>query len=153
MKSAASVASPLRFSQRPRAHRPRVLDGGWWPHSSDPGVELAGLVTAVNATRGIVTVITLHPDSWDPRPEQLSLDGRVVRLEWDPMLDPHALIATYGEGERLHLLVVPPGVRMSRAASALATASDAGNELDPSEILRRLTILPAARDAHASPSP
>src|SRR5690242_17603895 len=35
--------------------RRSLLDGGWWPRSSDPVAELPGLILAIDARRGPVT--------------------------------------------------------------------------------------------------
>jgi len=134
------VAPPLRLSLRPPGRRQRVLDGGWWPRSHDPGAELPDLITALNASRGMVHHVMLHADAWSPRPRRLSVDGRTVLIGWVRSLDPQVVSATYGNDDRLDLLVVPPRANMTRAAAALAAAADAGNTLRASDILRRLSI-------------
>jgi hypothetical protein len=134
------AAPPLRLSVQPPAHRRRVLDGGWWPRSQDPRAELPSLITALNASRDVVTQVLLNMDAWSPRPHRLNIDRRTVRIGWVQTLDPHLIVAICGNGDRLNLLVVPPRTNMTSAAAALAAAADGGNTLRASEVLLRLSI-------------
>jgi len=140
MTSAASTGMaptqyvrPLRLSLRPRAYRPRALDGGWWPHSLKPETELPGLVTAL-ASRGAVTRITLNPAGWASAPASLAVDGHTVSLDWVPTQDEHLVVVTVPDGT-IELLVVPPRTSMTQAASALAAASHPTNSLTASQII------------------
>jgi hypothetical protein len=103
---------------------------------------------ALNASRGVVHHVMLDVDAWSATPRQLSVEGRTVLIGWVRSLDPQVISATYGNDDRLDLLVVPPRANMRRAAAALAVAADAGNTLRASDILRRLSIkLPASAAA------
>jgi hypothetical protein len=101
-------------------------------------------VTALNDSRDEVTRIALHPDSWDPRPDEVTVDGRSVRLDWLRSVDPYAVGVTRGAHERLELLVVPPHTRMTHAAAAMAAACASAGELRPSDILRSLSVVSSA---------
>jgi len=127
------AARPLRLSLRLRAHRPRVLDGGWWPHSQIAEAELPGLVTAL-AGRGAATRIALNPAGWESAPASLVVDARTIHLDWVPTQDQQLVVVTVPNGT-IALLVVPPRASMTQAASALAAASDPGNSLTASQII------------------
>src|SRR5260370_974608 len=43
---------PARPRMHPPASRRTLLDGGWWPRSTDPVAELPGLILAIDALRG-----------------------------------------------------------------------------------------------------
>lgn len=115
-----------------------MLDGGWWPHSRNPIAELPVLVTALTG-RGVVTRLTLG-SGWSPAPESLTVDAHIVLVEQAAAQDPNLIVAMSETGDRLELLVVPPGVSMTRAAAALAVAADPTNTLGASDILRGLAI-------------
>ncbi|TCO44535.1 hypothetical protein EV646_110249 [Kribbella antiqua] len=52
-----------------------LLDGAWWPRSTDPVAELPGLVLALDAVHGAITRLMLHGN-----------DGTAIRVDW-PWMD------------------------------------------------------------------
>ncbi len=57
-----------------------ILDGGWWPRSTDPFAELPGLVLALGNRFGPVRQLMLNSETWDSRPRRLAVGTRVIRL-------------------------------------------------------------------------
>jgi Family of unknown function (DUF5994) len=132
-------------SSKPRLHlvpvraSRAVLDGGWWPRSTDPAAELPGLVLALSELYGPIRQLMLNRDSWDARPRLLVVDARVVRVGWFASVDPALIIATTDHGDQFDLLVVPPGTAESPARDAMARAAD------PADTMRAPGILAAIR--------
>jgi hypothetical protein len=75
----ATEPSTPRLRLQPGA-APELLDGGWWPRSTDPVAELPGLILALDAVHGPITRVMLHGNDWDSHPRRLAVDGRLVRL-------------------------------------------------------------------------
>ncbi|MGH3671343.1 MAG: DUF5994 family protein, partial [Pseudonocardiaceae bacterium] len=49
-----------RLRLKPSGSAGGVLDGAWWPRTTDPATELAALIEAVGAQRGTIHQITLN---------------------------------------------------------------------------------------------
>lgn len=105
----SNSAPPVpRLRLAPTLSRSTLLDGGWWPRSSDPVAELPGLILALGDRSGPVTRLMLGLAGWDSRPRRLDLAGRVVRLGWFTTQPVGLLTAICATGDRVDLLVVPP---------------------------------------------
>jgi hypothetical protein len=114
-----------------------VLDGGWWPRSWDPVVELPDLVVALSARYGAIRQLMLNSGSWDRRFRRLAVGEGVVRLGWFASVDPAVVIATTDGGQQIDLLVVPPGTGTAAAERAMTEAAD------PTDVRRAPAILVA----------
>src|SRR6266540_430195 len=81
-RAVASTSPPAvpRLCMEQTGGRPTLLDGGWWPRSTDPVAELPGLVLAIDKLRGPVTRLVLAADGWDSHPRRLGINGRMLRL-------------------------------------------------------------------------
>jgi hypothetical protein len=140
------VLTPARAGQT-------VLDGGWWPRSSDPVAELPGLVLALAARYGPIRQVMLTSTAWDSRFRRLAVGAGVVRMGWFATMDPALLIATTERGDQLDLLVVPPQTAPAAAEQAMATAADPTNTMRAPDILAvKATPRPTAENGH-SPDP
>jgi hypothetical protein len=104
-----------------------VLDGGWWPQSRDPVVEIAELL-AHFAPRRFGRVLVSAPD-WSALPAEVGTlpesDAHVVVLE--------------GADARLRLLVVPPELTTGQGEEALLAAASRGNAHSAESLLRTVT--------------
>jgi hypothetical protein len=118
-----------------------LLDGGWWPRSSNPVAELPGLILALDHLHGPVLRVVLHRGDWTHFPHLLGLAGRIIRLAY---FDSHpsglltAFSSTFVSG-RIDLLVVPAATRRDVATAAMNVAADQGNRLRALQILTYLT--------------
>jgi hypothetical protein len=101
-----------------------VLDGGWWPRSTDPEVELPGLVLVLSERYGPIRQLMLNRDVWDAWPRRLAVDARIVRIGWFASVDPALAIATTDHGDQLDLLVVPPETAEGPARDAMERSAD-----------------------------
>jgi Family of unknown function (DUF5994) len=133
-----SMPSASRVCLCPTPPGRRVLDGGWWPRSRDPAVELPKLIAGLNIHGdglGIVTRVALNPTVWDSAPPRTAIGDRIVPVGWLPTLDVDTIALTTSRHDRITLLVVPPEVTADSAASALALAALEDNTARPSAIL------------------
>src|SRR5689334_24087977 len=106
--TATSPAPPSRPRLRlqPGLSARTLLDGGWWPRSTDPAAELPGLILALDEKResfNPISRIMLSMADWDSsRPRRLRIGGpagrRVVRLGWFATMPAGLLTATSSRG-------------------------------------------------------
>jgi uncharacterized protein DUF5994 len=116
----------------------RVLDGGWWPRSRDPAVELPTLIADLNTHFGqhaIITRVALSLTAWDRTPHRVAAGDRIVPVGWFDTLDADTIALTTTRGDRAILLVVPPEATADSAAIALAMAALGERSAHPLAIL------------------
>jgi Family of unknown function (DUF5994) len=112
-----------------------VLDGGWWPRSTDPVAELPGLVLAIDVLRGPITRLLLATSTWDLRPSCLALQDRMLRLVYYVSQPPALLTAVCDNGERVDLLIVPPDTIGAVADAAMMYAASVTNRVPAQHII------------------
>ncbi|MGX7674364.1 DUF5994 family protein [Plantactinospora sp. DSM 117369] len=131
----------------PTGSRRTLLDGGWWPRSTDPVAELPGLVLAIDKLRGPVTRLVLAADGWDTHPRRLGLADRVLRLGYFSSQPISLITALCANGDRVDLLIVPPETASDTADAAMVLAAVTSNKVHPQHILLAVTTsTPAAVD-------
>ncbi|WP_250009788.1 DUF5994 family protein [Actinoplanes sp. M2I2] len=127
----------VRLRLDPHPSHTTVLDGGWWPRSTDVVAELPGLTAALAGLRGDVTHVLVNGDEWDlPHPRRAGTGGRAVRLGWFTS-QPAGLITImtdYGD-DRFDLLVIPPDASPKSADDALTAAADPADKRHTPELL------------------
>ena len=131
-----------------------LLDGGWWPRSADPAMELPGLILALDERHGPVTRIMIGMADWNSsRPRRLRVYGpsgsRVVRLGWFATMPAGLLTATCGSGERTDLLIIPPDSSEQDAQAAMDQTVQAGNRRHTPDLLAAITLPTAAGPRHS----
>jgi len=113
-----------------------LLDGGWWPRSTDPVAELPGLILSIDGIRGPVTGLVLSASGWSGHPRRLGVDDRVLRLGYFASQSPSLLTALCGyNGRRVDLLVIPPDTAAEIAEASMALAASATNVIQAQDIL------------------
>ena len=115
--------------------RRTLLDGGWWPRSTDPVAELPGLVLAIDRLHGLVISLVLAADGWDSHPRRLGVDGRVLRLGYFASQPTSLLTALCANGDRVDLLIVAPDTADGTALAAMALAATASNLIHAQHIV------------------
>jgi hypothetical protein len=133
-----SMSPAQRLCLRPTLPGPGVLDGGWWPRSRDPVVELPKLISDVNAHLGqfaVITRVALNLTAWDRTPRRIAVGDRIVPLGWFRAIDVDTITLTTTSRDRVTLLVVPPETTADSAAVALAMAAQGDSSAHPSAIL------------------
>ncbi|MEU8659403.1 DUF5994 family protein [Actinoplanes philippinensis] len=145
----ASVSPSPRLRLEPTGSSRTLLDGGWWPRSTDPVTELPGLVLAIDALRGPVTRLILSADGWDTHPGSLGVAGRILRLGYFTSQPLSLLTAICANRSRVDLLVVPPATAPAAAGAAMIVAATATNLIRAPHIPLTLSAPPvaAAEDA------
>ncbi|WP_433688349.1 DUF5994 family protein [Micromonospora carbonacea] len=113
-----------------------MLDGGWWPTSRDPVVELCSLVTALTAQRGgVIERIMLQPAAWARHPCRIGVGGAVVRVGWFTTLGAALVIITGRQDLRIDLAVIAPETPYAAATAAMFAASRPANTTRAADIL------------------
>ncbi|WP_144124258.1 DUF5994 family protein [Catellatospora sichuanensis] len=130
---------PARVSLTPRRADRAVLDGGWWPRSWNPAVELPALVTALSQRYGPIRHLMLNDATWPDHIRRLTVGSQVVRIGWFATQDPALAIALTARDEQLDLLVVPPSTPTAAAERALAAAADPADLTHAADIIAALT--------------
>jgi hypothetical protein len=117
----------VRLRLDPHPSRTTVLDGAWWPRSTDAVAELPQLVKALVELRGEITHVLLNTTDWDlPHPPRVAPGRGAPRLGWYTS-QPAGLITIiidFGR-DRFDLLVVPPDATEASADAAMTAAADA----------------------------
>jgi len=114
-----------------------LLDGAWWPRSTDPVAELPGLVLAIDSLHDPVTRLILNVHDWDSRPRRLAVAGRVVRVGYFASQPMSLLTAICGLNRgRVDLMIVPPGTAAEVADAAMLIAATGGNQVHAQDIIR-----------------
>jgi len=136
-KTQPKPAEAARLRMDPHPSRTTVLDGGWWPRSTDALAELPMLVDALAGLRGEITHVLLNAAEWDlPHARRAATGGRPVRLGWYTS-QPAGLVTVMSEfgRDRFDLLVVPPDASRASADTALTAAADAADKRRTPELL------------------
>jgi hypothetical protein len=149
-----SIAFPTTAPSTPRLRlvpsgsRRTLLDGGWWPRSTDPVAELPGLVLAIDVLRGSVTRVILSAAGWSEHPRHLGMDGRTLPLGFFASQPESLLTALCGyRGERVDLLVVPPTTPTRIAEASMALAASATGRIQAKDILATAAAVLAGTQA------
>jgi hypothetical protein len=124
--AAAARAAP-RIRLGPLSVRETLLDGGWWPRSTDIYTELPELVRAIDHLHGPVRRMVLSADGWADHPRHLRVDDRTIRLGFFSSQPSSLLTATCDGGHRVDLLVVAPGESAETAEAAMVMAATSDN--------------------------
>ncbi|WP_130510006.1 DUF5994 family protein [Krasilnikovia cinnamomea] len=134
--SVASVTRPSvpRLRLEPTGSRRVLLDGAWWPRSTDPVAELPGLVLAIDKVRGPVTRLVLAAAGWENHPRRLSMHGRVLRLGYFTSQPRGLLTAICANNERVDLLVVAPETASGTSDTAMILAATITNPVQARRI-------------------
>jgi hypothetical protein len=141
-KTVMSLSAPStpRLRMEPTRSRRTLLDGGWWPRSTDPVAELPGLVLAIDKLRGPVTRLVLSAEGWNSHPRRLGVAGRVLRLGYFTSQPTSLLTALCDNGNRVDLLIVPPDAR-GTADAAMVLAATTSNLVHAQHILLAASTL------------
>ncbi|GGN35511.1 hypothetical protein FHR83_006190 [Actinoplanes campanulatus] len=144
--TSASLSPPLppRLRMEPTGSSRTLLDGGWWPRSTDPVTELPGLVLAIGTLRGPVTRLILSADGWDTHPRRLGVAGRILRLGYFTSQPLSLLTAICANRSRVDLLVVPPHITDASADAAMILAATATNVIHAQHIPLTISAPPVA---------
>jgi hypothetical protein len=91
-----------------RIPRP-LLNGSWWPLSTDLGVELAVLLPALDHVRGPVKRLLLGVGGWKARPSRINADDRTVSVGYAAGQSPAMIKVFCVDGGSFTMRVTLPG--------------------------------------------
>ncbi len=112
------------------------LDGGWWPHSRDLGVELRELVDGFPPERGRVVRALYSPPDWESgTPRNLPVAAGRIKVGSFPHDDTHRVQLTMSDRSVWHLVVVPVHFEAGQGEEALLAATTRGNHHSASDLL------------------
>jgi len=145
----ASLSPPSipRLRLEPTRSPHTLLDGGWWPRSTDPVAELPGLILALDGLRGVITRLVLSADGWDGHPYRLDVSGRVVRLGYFASQPTTLFSAFCDNGSRIDLLIVPSETPTDVADAAMMLAASTGNLIQVRDLLTAARRTPSGSPA------
>ncbi len=115
--------------------RPPFLDGAWWPRGDALMPDVSALVEELLRRGTRITRIAYNPTLWHDAFRRQVADGRMIRLGWFHTMDPHLIVLTGTQGQRVDLLVVPSSTAPEVAARAMAAAADPHNAAPASDVL------------------
>jgi hypothetical protein len=129
---ASSAPMPAADGLRLRRRRPSVADGfadgGWWPRSRDLRSELTQLLSAFWPAGQEIARVVYNPSAWGPAPRELTVAGRVVRLDRSRAQEPPLLSLVDRSGAtRTDLIIIPPSTERRVAERVLALAQLGGD--------------------------
>lgn len=149
--TAPSTPPAPRLRLEPTGSTRTLLDGGWWPRTGDPALELPGVILAIDKLHGLVTRVVLSVEGWSPRPHALAVAGRRLRIGYFVSQPAALLTARCTDGGRVDLLVVPPRTPSRTAEAAMVLAATAGNRVHAQDLLAAAAGQPAARTGRVLP--
>jgi hypothetical protein len=116
---------PIRLRMSP-APGVGVMDGGWWPRSSDSVHELGELVDNFPVEHGRVVRARFSSPDWDATSRRIPTAPDATTAELSPQDDPHLIRLGLEDHRTLRLLVVPPGMSEQQGEEALLAAATPG---------------------------
>jgi hypothetical protein len=125
----------LRLKLKPKAPTTGYVDGAWWPRSLDLSTELPALLEVLAIRLGRIQRVSYHLTSWDSAPRRIEVDGQPVRLGGFHSQNPHTVDVIGLAGQRITLLVLPPGTAQAFAHQVLMTAGRRANIDSVNELL------------------
>ena len=149
--SSPSAVSTPRLRLEPTGSTRTLLDGGWWPRSSDPAAELPGLILAIDRVRGPVTRLILSIAAWTPRRGGRAVAGRYPGRGASPTHPPALLRAARARAGG-DLRPGPRDPAPPTAEAAMALAATAGNRVHAQHLLAAVASTPATRADHELPA-
>ena len=97
-----------RLSLTPSGSARGVVDGAWWPRSTDPVVELVALSEALGVRRVPVRRIALNMPGWNSAPRRIRLaSGRRVAVDWFRSSGVHLVRILCTDDQLIDLLLIP----------------------------------------------
>jgi len=125
----------LRLKIKPSTAARGIIDGAWWPRSTDPAAEFPALVMALSSWVGPARHMAYHPDDWAPATSTLIVENWAVHLEGSQAVQPNTVVVTGPNLKQLRLLVVPPATPGGVARAVLRSASRSDTVATVGEIL------------------
>ncbi len=117
----SGAAAVVRLRLDATRGRSAPVTGAWWPRSTDAGVELPGLIAAIDRRLGEMTLrVGLQVNAWLSIPRRIAAPGRAVRVGWFRSMRPEQVTVILRGREHITLRVIPPGATTASAETVFA---------------------------------
>jgi hypothetical protein len=149
-----STMRGLLLRLKPGRQPGELVQGAWWPRSTQLAIEVQGLLDFLALRSGHIDRVIYDENLWASTPSRIEVRGHSVILEASRDGSINTLSVIGKRFGKLVLLVVPPYTKPARAYSAVMTASDPENCSSADELLgisareaddRRLALLAQQR--------
>ena len=100
---------PPRVQLEPVRFHNVLLDGCWWPKTTDLDEELRALVPVLDHVRGPVARLLLSVTNWTARPHQVTAAGHTVSIGYMAGQSPSIMTVLCADGGTFTMCVSPPG--------------------------------------------
>jgi Family of unknown function (DUF5994) len=124
---AASAGPPtmrgLRLRLKPGRRPGGLVQGAWWPRSTQLATELRDLLDVLASRSGPIDRVIYDENVWASTPLRIEVRGHSVILEPSRDQSINTLSVIGQQFGKLVLLVVPPYTKPTRAYTAVMTAS------------------------------
>jgi hypothetical protein len=125
----------LRLKMKPGTATRGIVDGGWWPWSTDPAAEFPALIMAVSSWIGPAREMTYNLGEWGPAEDTLTVEGWTVRLAGSRTGQASTVVLTGPDMKQIRVMVVPPATPGGVARAVLRSASGSDTVATATEIL------------------
>ncbi|MBP2471554.1 hypothetical protein JOF53_000426 [Crossiella equi] len=125
----------LRLAMKPGTADRGLVDGGWWPWTTEPVAEFPALVMALSSWVGPARQVGYRPDAWGLAEPRLTVEDWVVRLVGSPFLPAGTVTLTGPNLKRVRLVVVPPDTPSGLARAVLRSAAGKHTTASAEDIL------------------
>jgi len=121
-----------RLRLKPKASPTGLVDGAWWPHSTDLVGEIPDLLAVLSVRLGSISHVIYRLGQWAEAPAKVPLGDRYVRLSGYTRQPANTVEVIGLGGKKVILLVVPPDTDPGRAHAAMmaAAAPDDASTID-----------------------
>jgi hypothetical protein len=141
-----TIAHP-RLRLKPAHRSAGFVQGGWWPLTDQPYIELRLLLEALSSRSGTVERVIYDENSWASASLRMEFRGHSVILE-PSNTSPNTLTVSGKKFGTLVLLVVPPDTDPAPAHTAVMMAADP-DDVSTAEELLAIAMRAAQDGRHA----
>jgi hypothetical protein len=119
-----STMQGLRLRLKPGRQPGGLVQGAWWPRSTQLATELRELLDVLGSRSGRIERVIYDENLWASTPMRIEAGGHSVILEASRDQSINTLSVIGKQFGKLVLLVVPPYTKPARAYTAVMTASN-----------------------------
>lgn len=124
-----------RLRLKPKAPSTGLVDGAWWPESTDLAAEIPDLLAVLSVRLGAISDVLYRLTEWVKAPNKMIVGDRSVRLAGYSRQPAHTIEVVGISGRRMILLVVPPATAPEHAHTVMMAAAAPDNASAIDELL------------------
>lgn len=134
-RAGSSAAQGLRLRLKPAQGSRGLVQGAWWPRSTQLATELPALIAALSRRLGDVDYVIYDENGWTPTLSGIEVSGSTAILHGSGEQPANTLSVIGEQFGKLVLLVVPPYTNPIRAYRAVMAAADPDDASTADELL------------------